>query len=147
MSQIDTVRQLVLDKSGADMSGAANYAAAVADAAAQCARLDCEVPEQVDVIVKITTIASATKIFLVGRCSSAGDPNVTTAANWAPINTEAVDTATGVSTVVMYQLELAITAAGEYQFTLPVRQRWMAPVVWLDNGTGARGQVFMYRRR
>ena len=147
MSQIDTVRQLVLDKSGADMSGAANYSAAVADAAAQCARLDCEVAEQVDVVVKITTIASASKIFVVGRSSGAADPNVAVAADFAAINTEGIDRPTGISTVVMYQLELAITSAGEYQFTLPVRQRWMAPVVWLDNGTGARGQVFMYRRR
>lgn len=149
MSQIDTVRQLVLDKSAADMSGAANYAAAIADTAAQCTRLDCEVAEQVDVTVKITNLGSgpATKILVVGRCSSAADPDVTTAADWAPINTEAVDTATGISTVVMYQLELAVSAVGEYQFTLPVRQRWMAPVVWLDSASGSRGQVFMYRRR
>ncbi len=77
MSQIDTVRQLVLDKSAADMSGAANYAAAIADTAAQCTRLDCEVAEQVDVTVKITNLGSgpATKILVVGRCSSAADPD------------------------------------------------------------------------
>lgn len=148
MSQVDTVRQLILDKSGADLSGAANYGAAVADAAAQCARVDCDGVEYVDVTVKITNVGSGplTKIFLVGRVSGAANPDISVPADYASVNVESLDKATGIATVVPYQIEMAVAAAGEFSFTLPVRERYFAAVVWCDSASGSRAQVFAYRR-
>jgi hypothetical protein len=148
MSQVDTVRQLVLDRSGADLSGAANYGVAVSDAAAQCARIDCDGVEYVDVTVKITNVGSGpmTKLLLVGRVSGAADPVVGTPADYSPVVTEDLNKSTGVATCVPYQIEMLVGAVGEFTFTFPVRQRYFAPIVWVDSATGTRGQVFVYRR-
>ena len=147
MGTLDTVRQLVLDRSAGDMSGAANYAAAVADATALASSLDCERAEYVDITVKITNAGSGplTKIFIVGRCSGAGQPDILVPTDFSTVNTESVDTATGLSTVIAYQIEM-LAAVGEYTFTMPVRTRWFAPVIWVDVNAGTRAQVFCYRR-
>lgn len=147
--QNDTVQQLILDRTAADFSGAANYAAATGDAAAQCARLDGGVADYVDCVVDITNLGSGpmTKVLIVARTSSKGDPAVGTAADWATVNTEAVDTATGIATVVKYQAEIAVTALGRFTVSFPVRERWVSFVVWVDSATGTRGAVYGYRRR
>ena len=148
MQQLDSVRQLVLDHSGTDFSGAANYAAAVADTAAQTGRLDCQVADEVDVIVSLSNLGSGpvTKVTIVGRVSSSANPDVTTATDWATLNTEELDTATGIATITMYQAEVAVSAPGQIVVTFPCRERYFSAVVWVDSATGSRGQVFLFRR-
>ena len=147
--QNDTSQQLILDRSAADFSSAANYAAAVADTAAQTASLDAGVADFVDCIVDITNLGSGpiTKVTIVARTSSKGEPDITSAGDWSAVNTEAVDTATGISTVVRYQAEFAITAVGRICARFPVSERFMSFVVWVDSASGSRGAIYGYRRR
>ena len=147
--QNDTSQQLILDRSAADFSGAANFAAAAADSAAQTASLDAGVADYVDCVVDITNLGSGpmTKVIIVARTSSKAEPDVTAAADWATVNTEAVDTATGIATVVKYQAEIAVTAVGRFTVSVPVRERYVSFVVWVDSATGTRGSVYGYRRR
>jgi len=146
--KIDTVRVPILDRTAADFSGAANFAAAAADPNAQTDALDCQWGQFIDITVEITDVGSGpmTKIFIVGRVSSAADPLVTVPASWSALNTESVDTATGISTVVPYQAELSATSVGEYTVSFPKIGRYLGVVVWVDSATGTRGNVYAYRR-
>lgn len=148
MQQVDNVRQLVLDHSASDFSGAAGYGAAVVDATAQTALIDCQVADEVDVIVSLSALGAGpvTKVTIVGRCSSSASPDVTVPVDWATLNTEALDTATGIASIVMYQAEVAVSAVGQIVVTFPARERYFSAVVWVDSAVGSRGEVYLYRR-
>jgi len=148
MQQVDNVRQLVLDHSATDFSAAANYAAAVVDATAQTALLDCQVADEVDVIVSLSNLGSGpvTKVFIVGRVASAASPDVTVATDWATLNTEELDTATGIATITMYQAEVAVSAIGQIVVSFPCKERYFSAIVWMDSATASRGEVYLFRR-
>ena len=144
----DTVQQLVLDHSATDFSGAANYAAAVADADAQTGRLDCQDTDRLDILVELTALGSGpvTQINITARYSAEADPDVTSAVDWAAISAEDLDATTGASAIVRYEAQLAVSAVGQYSVTVPVRGRYMSAIVWVDSASGSRGTVSMYRR-
>jgi len=146
--KIDNVRVPILDRSAGDFSGAANFAAAAADPTAQTAALDCQWGQFIDITVEITNVGTGpmTKIFLVGRVSSAANPDITAPAEWSALNTEAVDTATGISTIVAYQAEISAHSVGEYTISFPKIGRYFGAVVWVDAAPGTRGTVYAYRR-
>ena len=148
MQQVDNVRQLVLDHTGTDLSAAANYAAAVADTDAQTARIDCQVADEVDVIVSLSNLGAGpiTKVYIVGRVASSADPDVTAPTEWAVLNTEDLDVSTGIATIAMYQAEVTVAAIGQLVVTFPCRERYFSAVVWVDSASGSRGEVFLYRR-
>lgn len=147
-SRKDSVDLLVLDRSAADFSAAGSVAAAEGDANAQTISVDCLGIEFVDVIVDLTNVGTgpATKVAIVGRASGKAAPSVATAADWSTINTEAVDTATGVATIVPYIGEVATPSAGRYIVTFPVRARYFSALVWVDAAAATRGNVFVFRR-
>lgn len=148
MSRIDNVEILALDHSGDDLSAAGSIAAAVLDAAAQSDRVDCLNVETVDVIIDLTDLGSGpvTKLTVVGRCSAKADPDTTVPADWVTINTENIDTTTGISAITPYIAETAISAVGSYVVSFPIRARYFSALIWVDAGTGSRGQAFTFRR-
>lgn len=147
-SRKDSVDLLVLDRSAADFSAAGSIAAAEGDANAQANAVDCLGCEFVDVVVELTNVGTgpATKVSVVGRASGKAAPAIAVAADWIKLNTENVDTSTGVSTIVPYIGEVATPAAARYVVTFPVRGRYFAPLVWVDVAAGTRGNVYVFRR-
>jgi len=142
-ARTDTVNQLALDRSAAD------FAAGPADVTAQTVLIDCLGVEFIDVIVDVTNLGTgpATKMFVLGRASGKAEPDVTAGgADWTTINTEAVDTATGIATIVPYLGEMALPAAGQYMVSFPVRSRYFSALVWLDAPASSRGNVYFFRR-
>ena len=144
----DNVEQLALDRSAADFSAAGSIAAAEADATAQTVLIDCLGGGVVDVVVDLTNVGTgpATKISVVGRGSGKAAPAVATAVDWTTINTEAVDTATGIATIVAYTGEIATPAVGRYMVSFPVRGRYFSALVWVDAAPATRGSVYFFRR-
>jgi len=148
MARPDNVEKIALDRSAADFSAAGSITAAEADATAQTGAIDCLGVEFVDVTIDLSNLGSgpATKITVVGRASGMAAPDPAVGGNWTTINTEAVDTATGVATLVPYVAEKALAAAGRLVVTFPVRSRYFSALVWVDSASGTRGQVFTFRR-
>ena len=146
MSRPDNVQQLALDRSAADFSSAGSIAAATLDATAQAARVDCLNIQTIDVIIEVSTLGSLSEITVVGRTASSADPDVAVPGDWQTINTEALNTGTGVSTITPYIAETSISATGSYIVTFPVRGRYFSALVWGATPTGSRGQVFTFRR-
>ena len=146
--KLDFVRKLVLDHSGDDLCGASSFAEAVNDAASLTESIDCSLADEIDVIVSVGDLGygPATKLHVVGRCSSASDPQPGDAGVWSTLNTESVDVETGVARVVTYQAEFTLNGVGQISVTFPCRERFFSAVVWVDIGNGARGKVFFYRR-
>ena len=147
-SRKDSVDQLVLDKTAADFSAAGSVAVAEGDATAQTVVVDCLGCEFVDVIVDLTNVGTtpATKAAIVGRASGKAAPDVAVASDWSTINTEAVDTATGIATIVPYIGEIATPSAGRYIVTFPVKARHFSALVWVDAAAATRGNVYFFRR-
>jgi len=144
----DNVQRLALDHSGDDFSAAVNLVAAAADPAAQTDRTDCLNIETVDVIVDISDlgVGPISKLTVVGRCSAKADPDVTVSSDWVTINTENIDTTTGVSLITAYIAETTISATGSFIVSFPTRARYFSALVWVDSATDSRGQVFTFRR-
>lgn len=136
----DSVNQLALDRSAADFAGAPY------DVEAQTILIDCLGVEFIDVIVDITTLAGAAKMSVLGRASGKASPDVTAFGDWTTINTEAVDTATGIATIVPYLGEMVTPVPGAYMVSFPVRSRYFCALVWLDVAAGTRGNVYFFRR-
>jgi len=144
----DTVEQLALDRSATDFSAAGSISAAEADINAQTDLIDCLGVSLVDVIVEITNLGTgpATKLTVVGRGSAKAAPVESTAGDWSSINTEAVDTATGVSAITAYLGEISGLTVKRHVVTFPVRGRYFSALVWLDSGAASRGNVYFFRR-
>jgi len=148
LSRPDNVQQLALDHSASDFSGAGSIAAAALDVTAQAARVDCLNIQTVDVVVDLSALGAGpvTKLTVVGRTASSADPDVSVATDWQTINTEDINTGTGVSAITPYIGETAIAAVGGYIVSFPVRGRYFSALVWVDSAVGSRGQVFTFRR-
>ena len=144
----DSVESLALDRSAADFSAAGTVAAATADSNARTLLIDSAGIKAVDVIVELTNLGSgpATKLSVVGRSSGLGGAAVATATDWSTINTEALDTATGVATITPYIGESALAAVGRHTITFPVKGRYFSALVWVDSAAGTRGNVYFFRR-
>ena len=144
----DNVERLALDHSASDLSSAGSIAAAVADVTAQTDRTDCLNLEVCDVIIDLSNLGTGpiTKLTVVGRTSAKADPDVTVSGDWTTINTESIDTATGISTITPYIAETAIAATGSYIVSFPIRGRYFSALIWVDAATDSRGQVFTFRR-
>lgn len=148
MGRPDNVEQLALDHSASDFSAAGSIAAAVIDVNAQTALVDCLNVETVDVIVNFSNLGTGplTKVSVVGRSSAQADPDVTVATDWATINTENINTTSGISAIVPYVGEIAVGAVGSVVVSFPVRGRYFSALVWVDAAPASRGQVFTFRR-
>ena len=144
----DNVERLALDHSASDLSSAGSIAAAVADTAAQTDRTDCLNIGVCDVIIDLSSLGTGpiAKLTVVGRTSAKADPDVTAAGDWTTINTESIDTVTGISTITPYIAVTAISATGSYIVSFPIRGRYFSALVWVDAGGGSRGQIFTFRR-
>jgi hypothetical protein len=143
-ARADTVEKLVLDRSFADFSSTGNSG----DLNAQTAMVDCLGMEFVDVIVEFTNLGSGplTQVNVVGRASAKAEPDVQQNVDWATINTEELDTATGIGTIRTYIGSQGVAAVGRYIVTFPVRARYFSALVWVDVEAGSRGNVFVVRR-
>ena len=148
MGRLDTIRNLVLDRSEDDMSGADDFAAARMDSAALTQIIDCEISDEIDVIVDIKSLGfgPASRCFIVGRVSSKANPSIDEPGDWSTINIESLDTTTGQSVVRPYQPGVVLTGTGCVSLTFPCRERYFSAVVWVDQGNACRGVVYFYRR-
>ena len=148
MGRADNVDKLVLDRTAADFSAAGSLAAAIIDSNAQTALVDCLDVDFVDVIVEFTNLGTGpvSAVNIVGRGSGIAAPDVSTGADWSTINTESVDTTTGISTIVPYVGQVAVGSVGRYMVSFPTRGRYFSALVSAGlcrpnlNGTNARQQ-------
>ena len=141
MSRTDIVQQLVLDHSSTDFNSTPGPGAFTA-------KVDCLGASNIDVIVDLSNLGTGplTKLLIVGRCSGLAQPDISVDTDWFTINTEAVDTATGISTIVPYLGDSAVFFPGSFVVSFPVRARYFSAMVWVDAGAGSRGNVYTFRR-
>jgi hypothetical protein len=138
MSRTDNVQQLVLDHTSTDFDSS--------PVGAHTARADCLEASNIDVIIDFTALGAASIVLVVGRASGLAQPDPSVDADWFTINTEAVDTATGIATIVPYLGETPLMIPGQVVVSFPVRARYFSAVVWVNAGAGSRGSVYTFRR-
>lgn len=148
-ARADNVDQLVFDRSAADFSAAGSLPVAITDPNAQTDLIDCLDIDYVDVIVEFTNLGTGpvSAVNVVGRGSGIAAPDVSVGADWTTINTESVNTTTGVSTIVPYIGQVGVGSVGRYMVSFPTRGRYFSALVWVDSAVGSRGNVYVFRRK
>lgn len=152
----DVEEILVLDHSGPPgFSAAPDPQTAEADTTAQTSMLNVMGCKQVDVFIDVTNNAIANKLFVKVRFSGLTAPDVATFTDWGYVQIDNIDTATGISTVQEYMIEIdLITTNGipnpnQFRRYLSriqqVSGRFVSAIVWADAG-GARGTVSFLRQ-
>ncbi len=140
------LERLVLARVDSDFINATSYAAAAADAGALTeVVLDVSGFARVDITLEVTTTGNMSNAFIAVRSTSKAQPDLGTDSDWSRMNRIAnVDTSSGVDTSVPLVECIPIASVGRHTITLPVTNRFVSAVVWAD-GTGGRGNVYMYR--
>lgn len=106
--------------------------------------------EFVSVYVDITTLGSIDVLNVKGRLTGKAAPDKDVAADWAAVLADNLDTATGISLVQDYQLQITgiqVSGTGRYgpfRFPADAGAKFSARV-WVDDATASVGDVFAYR--
>ena len=140
----DQVEVAVLDRSGGDISTAANRGAAESDASAQTSSVFAVGYSQVALTIDLTTVGSATTLYVAFRSSGMETPGVDTASDWSYYAIDDIDKATGVSATQPYEIEIPVDGVRRYTRMVPVWGSHVSALVWAD-GAGARGIVYAQR--
>jgi hypothetical protein len=143
----DPTRTLILDHSASDFSGAADRAAAEADAQAQSILFDLTGFNRFVISVDLTNVGTgpATVLNVFARQSGMAAPDVAVAADWTHFALPNPDRNTGVVTANPYEVQIPITAVDQFALSFAKWGTFGSVLVWVDAPAGTRGQVFVQR--
>tara|TARA_R100000951_G_scaffold115077_2_gene121990 strand:- start:24 stop:521 length:498 start_codon:yes stop_codon:yes gene_type:complete len=149
----DTQEAEVLDKSG----GFANHAdpvGAEGDVNTHTSMVSMTGVKQLDMFIDISTNPGGAKLYAKVRFSGKETPDVATLRDWGYIQVDNVDTASGISSVKEYMVELDLANVNSTASAAPRRYlvridqisgSWASAVVWADVG-GVEGKVYFQRQ-
>lgn len=143
----DPTRTLILDHSGTNFSGAADRAAAEADATAQSSSFDLTGFNRFVISVDMTNLGTgpATLLNVFARQSGEAAPDVAVAADWTHYGLPDPDRTSGVVTTNPYLIQIPLTTVDQFALSFSKWATFGSVLVWLDDPTGSRGQVFVQR--
>lgn len=127
--------------------GSSIFNASETAAASQMDAIDVRDHSFVSVYVDITTLGSITELNVKGRLTGKAAPDKDTATDWAPVKSDNLTPATGISLVMDYQIQIAAPGLGRFgpfRFPCDGGSQFSARV-WVNNATGSIGNVFTYR--
>jgi len=136
---------------------AANAPAAEIDLDCHTTAVNIQGCKQLDIFIDVVTNPgnSSTKLYIKVRFSGKQAPSTGTNADWGYIQVDKLDTATGISSVQDYMIEIdLLNVNGTGATTFPRRYlsriqqisgRHASAVVWVDAGT-ATGAVYFQRQ-
>ena len=136
---------------------AANAPAAEIDTDTHTTAVNIQGCKQLDIFVDVATNPgnNSTKLYIKVRFSGKQTPSTGTNADWGYIQVDKLDTATGISSVQDYMIEIdLLNVNGTGATTFPRRYisriqqisgRHASAVVWVDAGT-ATGTVYFMRQ-
>ena len=136
---------------------AANAPAAEIDTDTHTTAVNIQGCKQLDIFVDVATNPgnNSTKLYIKVRFSGKQTPSTGTNADWGYIQVDKLDTATGISSVQDYMIEIdLLNVNGTGATTFPRRYisriqqisgRHASAVVWVDAGT-ATGTVYFQRQ-
>jgi hypothetical protein len=110
-----------------------------------CAALAIGDAKRIKVVVDLTTKGSVAALTCKLRTSSeATAPSNATATDWSTRQWHAT---AGDLTLTDYEPDVAVAAAGRFEFVFDVDGVWASPMVKVDAATSSRGKVYAYRSR
>tara|TARA_R100001163_G_scaffold64883_2_gene60276 strand:- start:1026 stop:1529 length:504 start_codon:yes stop_codon:yes gene_type:complete len=136
---------------------AANAPAAEIDTDCHTTSVNIQGCKQLDIFVDVATNpgSSSTKLYIKVRFSGKQAPSTGTNADWGYVQVDKLDTATGISSVQDYMIEIdLVNVNGTASAVVPRRYisriqqisgRHASAVVWVDAGT-ATGTVYFQRQ-
>jgi hypothetical protein len=143
----------VLDKSGGFVN-VGNPKAAEIDPNTHTSMVSMTGVKQLDIAIDISSIGTGGKLYVKVRFSGKETPSVATLRDWGFIQVDNVDTATGISSVREYMIEIdltkinatADTAARRYLVRIDqISGAWASAIVWSDTA-GVQGKVYFQRQ-
>lgn len=133
-------------------AGIADAVTAETTAACQTSSVNIQGCTQLDIFVNVKTAQAGAKLFLKVRFSGKGQPLVSAPTDWGFIQVDNVDTATGVSSVREYVIEIDVAAvngvanvaARYYCFRIQqISGRNASAVIWSDTANVEADVRFM----
>jgi len=132
-----------------------NPLAAEAQTTAQTAKTSVLGCRQLDIIADITNVPNPSKLYIKLRFSGKESPSVATVADWGYIQVDKIDTATGISSVQEYVIEIDLnnvnnqtghTAARRYLVRIDqISGIWASAIVWSSHAN-VTGKVYFQRQ-
>ncbi len=141
----DPTEFLILDHSASDFSGAANRAAAEADAAARSTSFDLTGFSRFVINVKMTTISGAALLNVFGRQSGIAAPDIAVALDWGHFTLPDPDRTTGFVTGQPYEGQFPLSTADVLTLSFRKWGTFGSVLVWVDTPAGTRGTVTAQR--
>lgn len=141
----------------ADFLLAANSLVAEADPTARTSSVNVQGCSQLDICVDVTLPRLATTLYIKVRFSGKSDPDTSVLRDWGYVQTDNIDSATGISSVQEYMIEIDLTKVNGVALVAPRRYvsriqrisgRYASAVVWVDapGSSTAFGSVYFLRQ-
>lgn len=150
----DVTEEEVLDRSGGFFVAANALLAEVAPTA-QTSKVSVLGVKQLDIVLDITNIPNPSKLYVKVRFSGKESPTISTLLDWGYLQIDNIDTATGVSSVQEYMIEIDLnrvnTQTGhtaDRRYLLRIEQvsgLWASAIVWASVGN-VTGKVYFQRQ-